>query len=91
MKQYDAGTSFGELALMYNTPRAATIIANTDSNLFAIERDVFRKLILQGYMAKRSRFEKILEEIPLLKSMEKYERSVLADSFDEGVSKQAMR
>ena len=83
VKQYDAGTSFGELALMYNTPRAATIIANTDSNLFAIERDVFRKLILQGYMAKRSRFEKILEEIPLLKSMEKYERSVLADSFDE--------
>ena len=81
--QYGPGTTFGELALMYNTPRAATIMGSTDCELFAIERDVFRKLILTGYMQKRARFENILENITLLKSMEKYERAVLADALDE--------
>ena len=28
---YDGKGSFGELALMYNAPRAATIVSNTDS------------------------------------------------------------
>ncbi|KAJ8609144.1 hypothetical protein CTAYLR_006062 [Chrysophaeum taylorii] len=33
------GSSFGELALMYDTPRAATIHAVTDCKLWAIRRD----------------------------------------------------
>ena len=31
--------SFGELALMYNMPRAATIIATTPGTLWAMVRD----------------------------------------------------
>ena len=31
--QYDGKGSFGELALMYNAPRAATIVANTDGKV----------------------------------------------------------
>ena len=81
--EYVSGTSFGELALMYNTPRAATIIASTDACLFAIEREVFRSLILSTYMNKRNRFEAILETVPLLQSMSSTERAVLADGFDE--------
>lgn len=82
---YTTGASFGELALMYNTPRAATVIASTDSSLFAIEREVFRTLILARYMAKRVRFEQILETVPILQSMSSYERSTLADAFEEQV------
>lgn len=81
--EYVSGMSFGELALMYNTPRAATIIAQTDSCLFAIERDVFRSLILSAYMGKRNRFEQILSTVPLLTSMSSNERAILADAFDE--------
>lgn len=33
---YNAQGSFGELALMYNMPRAATIIAETDGTLWAM-------------------------------------------------------
>ena len=33
---YDSSGSFGELALMYNMPRAATIIATTDGTLWAM-------------------------------------------------------
>lgn len=33
---YDGRGSFGELALMYNMPRAATIIATTEGTLWAM-------------------------------------------------------
>ncbi len=34
--------SFGELALIYGTPRAATVKAKTDVKLWAIDRDTYR-------------------------------------------------
>jgi len=80
---YLPGNTFGELALMYNTPRAATIVANEPTVLLAIEREVFRTLILTQYMRKRQVFEDILASVPLLQSMTAYERTVLADNFEE--------
>merc|ERR1712110_210884 len=35
------GQSFGELALLYNAPRAATIVAQTPSQLWSIDRNTF--------------------------------------------------
>lgn len=34
--QYDNRGSFGELALMYNTPRAATIVATSEGSLWGL-------------------------------------------------------
>lgn len=36
MGKYDNKGSFGELALMYNTPRAATIVATQEGALWAL-------------------------------------------------------
>jgi cAMP-dependent protein kinase regulator len=37
--KYENKGSFGELALMYNQPRAATIIATSEGSLWAMVRD----------------------------------------------------
>ena len=68
---------------MYNTPRAASVVATADSSLFAMDRETFRTILLQMMCQKRLRFEALLEQIPLLRSMQPYERSSIADAFME--------
>jgi hypothetical protein len=45
--------SFGELALMYDSPRAATVIATSDGLLWQMDRLTFRTVILTGALAQQ--------------------------------------
>ena len=49
---YAAGSTFGELALMYNTPRAATVVASSACVLWAMGRETFRTVILQVHRSR---------------------------------------
>lgn len=40
------GGSFGELALIYGTPRAATVRAKTNVKLWGIDRDSYRRILM---------------------------------------------
>uniref|UniRef100_A0A3Q0SPZ2 cAMP-dependent protein kinase type II-alpha regulatory subunit n=1 Tax=Amphilophus citrinellus TaxID=61819 RepID=A0A3Q0SPZ2_AMPCI len=77
--QYDNKGSFGELALMYNTPRAATIIATQDGALWGLDRATFRRLIVKNNAKKRRMYESFIESVPLLKSLEPTERMKIVD------------
>ncbi|XP_053649522.1 cAMP-dependent protein kinase type II regulatory subunit isoform X2 [Cherax quadricarinatus] len=78
---YDNSGSFGELALMYNLPRAATIQAVTSGALWAMDRHTFRRILLKSACRKRKMYEALLENVPMLKTLEKYERLNLADAL----------
>ncbi|CAO3699186.1 unnamed protein product [Rhizopus microsporus] len=78
---YERGGSFGELALMYNAPRAAMIVATTDAVLWALDRISFRSIIMKSNATKRMMHESFLKGVPLFKSLEISEIHKIADSL----------
>jgi cAMP-dependent protein kinase regulator len=76
------GGSFGELALMYNAPRAATVVSTERSTLWALDRVTFRRILMDSAFQRRRMYEGFLEEVPLLSSLTPYERSKIADALE---------
>ncbi|KAF8842213.1 camp-dependent protein kinase regulatory subunit [Paxillus ammoniavirescens] len=75
------GNSFGELALMYCHPRAATVLAIEPSTVWALDRMTFRTIILKAAHRRRTMYEHFLSSAPLLSSLEPGERSKIADAL----------
>jgi len=83
--QFDNRGSFGELALMYNMPRSATVRAVTDGRLWAMDRNSFRRIVLKSAFKKRKKYEDFLESVTMLQSLDRYERMTLADALSPKV------
>ena len=60
LKTYYPSESFGELALLYNTPRAASIKCKTDSILYSLDRDTFNNIVKDAAAKKRELYESFL-------------------------------
>lgn len=84
--EYSAGGSFGELALMYNAPRAATVRCTSDTaRVFAIDRESFQMLIMSSQAHKLEQYAGWLDSVPLLENLNHYERAKLSDLLKHDV------
>jgi len=77
----EAGASFGELALLYQQPRAATVKACQACVLWKLDRETFNHIVKESSQKKRQRYDSFLAKVPLLGNMDAYERSQLADAL----------
>jgi cAMP-dependent protein kinase regulator len=75
------GTSFGDLALMYGHPRAASVVAVESSTLWCLDRITFRTIILNAAHRRRTMYEQFLSTVTLLSSLSSTERSKIADAL----------
>jgi cAMP-dependent protein kinase regulator len=83
LKEYQPGEAFGELALLYNAPRAASIRAKTAADLWALDRRTFNHIVKDSAQQKREKYEEFLKKVSILENMDGYERSKLSDAIQE--------
>jgi len=83
LKVYQPGEAFGELALLYNVPRAATITASTPYVIWKLDRDTFNHIVKDAAAKKREKYDNFMQSVGILKEMDPYERSKLSDAFVE--------
>ena len=79
MLDYQSGDVFGELALMYNAPRAASIKAKEDSILFSLDRDTFNAIVKRNAILNREKYNDFLNKVEILETLNSYEKDKIAD------------
>ena len=77
------GDTFGELSLMYDCPRSATVAATQDAVVWVLERHVFRQHVQRGQEDAASQLELFLNQVPILAPLSKLEKLKLLDAFEE--------
>ncbi|KAK9236794.1 cyclic nucleotide-binding-like protein [Lipomyces kononenkoae] len=75
------GSSFGELALMYNSLRAATVMSTSPCVLWVLDGTTFRRILMERTASKRAMYEQFLREVPVLTPLTDWERAKIADAL----------
>jgi len=77
------GALFGELALMYTAPRAATVVVGTSTaKLWALDREPFKMLLMKSSQQQYAKYEGWLSEVELFKTMNHFELTQLTDLLE---------
>lgn len=79
LMSYGPGDAFGELALLYNAPRAATIDSRSRSVLFSLDRETFNSVVKEAVIRKRALYDEFLKRVELFDSLNAYEREKICD------------
>jgi len=78
-----SGGSFGELALLYFVPRAATVMAMEDSVVWVIDRQNFKDILMQVSAGKLKEYVHFLDRVGILDPLLATEKKELAKAFVE--------
>ena len=86
LRNYEPGDSFGELALLYNCPRAATIVCSSEECiLWSLDRETFNNIVKDAAQKKREKYENFLKNVDILSTIDSYELGQICDSLKEGI------
>merc|ERR1719183_9111 len=77
------GGSFGELALLYLVPRAATVKAKTAATVWVIDRQNFKNILMKVSDAKLAEYVAHLDRVEILAPLLGDEKKALASALIE--------
>ncbi|EJK77442.1 hypothetical protein THAOC_00726 [Thalassiosira oceanica] len=83
------GASFGELALLYNCPRAATCIANSRCKIWKVDQRTFRYMLANNNASLQKGVLEVLRKVQFLSNLDEATLIRIADaltsvSYNEG-------
>ncbi|KAL5961240.1 cGMP-dependent protein kinase isozyme 1 [Taenia solium] len=76
------GNCFGELALLYNCKRTASIKAVRAAHIWVLERNIFQFIMMKTGLEKMEARVKFLSSVPLLKDLEQSQLQRIADVLE---------
>ncbi|XP_059422687.1 cGMP-dependent protein kinase 2 [Carassius carassius] len=87
--QMRPGTAFGELAILYNCKRTATVKAVTQSHIWALDRQMFQTIMMRSTQARHEEYFSFLRSVSLLKDLPEEKLAKIIDCleveyFDKG-------
>ncbi|XP_046969376.1 cGMP-dependent protein kinase, isozyme 2 forms cD4/T1/T3A/T3B isoform X3 [Vanessa cardui] len=77
------GKVFGELAILYNCKRTATIKAATDCRLWAIERQCFQTIMMRTGLIRQAEYTDFLKSVPIFKNLSEDTLIKISDVLEE--------
>lgn len=81
LTSYKTGDAFGELALLYNAPRAASVKATSDCTLFSLDRPTFTHLVKGSMAERRKLLMSFIDKIELFDTLRETEKEKICDCF----------
>lgn len=81
--EMSSGKAFGELAILYNCTRTATVRANTTSKLWAIDRQGFQTIMMKTGMERQQEYMDFLKSVPVLRDIPNDALAKIADVLEE--------
>ena len=81
LKILKEGEAFGEVALLYDAVRTATVTALTEGSLWKLDGHIFKKIIIESTQQRRSTELGFLENVEIFKNLDKYEKLKLLDGI----------
>jgi cAMP-dependent protein kinase regulator len=85
VKMYVPGDYFGELSLLYHSPRRGTIKATVDSKLYVLNRNTYKKILKRANEEKIEKQINIFRRVPILEALTDEEFEKLEDISKEAV------
>ncbi|KAM4522535.1 cGMP-dependent protein kinase 2 [Odontesthes bonariensis] len=83
LRSLNTGDVFGELAILYNCKRTATVKAKTPVHLWCMERQTYRTIITNKSKKKREQLMGFLKTSRTLKDLSDVQLSKIIDSMEE--------
>ncbi|XP_069467406.1 cGMP-dependent protein kinase 1 isoform X3 [Ambystoma mexicanum] len=77
------GKVFGELAILYNCTRTATVKTLTNVKLWAIDRQCFQTIMMRTGLIKHTEYMEFLRSVPTFQTLTEEILSKLADVLEE--------
>ncbi|XP_032868511.1 cGMP-dependent protein kinase 2-like isoform X1 [Amblyraja radiata] len=80
--QMHPGTAFGELAILYNCKRTATVKAVKESWIWVLDRQVFQSIMMETAQAKNRKYFNFLSSVSILKGLPEEKLSKIVDCLE---------
>ncbi|XP_074501660.1 cGMP-dependent protein kinase 2 isoform X2 [Sebastes fasciatus] len=76
------GTAFGELAILYNCKRTATVKAVSQSHIWALDRQTFQTIMMRTTQARHEEYFSFLRSVSLLRGLPEEKLAKVVDCLE---------